>query len=66
MEYKNLSELIENEKSGRSYYNSLPRYVQAELCVAGETIHTTAELHCMARSAGERYRRSILLKKDYD
>ena len=65
MEYKNLSELMENEKSGRAYYNSLPRSVQVELTVAGESIHTTAELHCMARSAGERYRRSILSKKDY-
>ena len=66
MEYKNLSELIENEKNGRSYYNSLPRSVQTELYVAGESIHTTAELHRMARSAGERFRREILSKKDYD
>ena len=66
MEYKNLSDLIENEKNGRTYYNSLPRSVQNELSLTGESIHTTAQLHVMARDAGERFRREILSKKYYD
>ena len=66
MEYKNLSDLIKKEKSGRVYFNSLPHSVQTELSVVGESIHTTAELHSMARSAGEKYRRSLLSKKDYN
>ena len=66
MEYRNLSDLMQNEKRGRAYFNSLPRSIQTELSVAGETIHTTEQLHSMARNAGERYRREIFSRKDYD
>lgn len=66
MEYRNLSELIENEKRSRVYFNSLPRSVQTELSVAGDTIHDMSQLHIMARDAGEKFRREIFSRKDYD
>ncbi len=60
MIYSDLSELISQEKSGREYFYSLPVSVQKEIRHYSAVIHSTNDLHILARNVEQRIREDIL------
>ncbi|WP_040197346.1 hypothetical protein [Candidatus Soleaferrea massiliensis] len=49
MKYENLQQLMQNSRSSRAYFLSLPVQTQCRLHTYDSHIHSAAELHSMVR-----------------
>ena len=52
MRYQNLHALIQNSRSSRAYFVSLPPAVQCALHAQNEFVHSAQELRALAAAAG--------------
>ena len=51
MRYQNLHALIQNSRSSRAYFGSLPPAVQCALHAQNEFVHSAQELRALAAAA---------------